>query len=298
MSKAMDKHELRKYLAAFADGELDVEQNLRVLDSIKMDPDAAARVAHQHELRVAVDRTLRGMTPATPAALRERLERVLAEPTGPAEQQSADVAGRIGARPPYRRLWQAASIAAVLAVGAFVVTSARQHLGLPPAGPSFVQSVEAETIIPTAQVNTFARKHLNCAQVIERLRTFEDSPHEISEVPGFISLKLGRTGYDMLDLSGIGYEFLKIGPCRIPGTQSTHLIYKSTPQTGRNDALSLWIAPDDGSLKIAEDTMYKIRGADCAHPLVVWRHAGMAYYLIGDSYPSVHQAYQTLASAR
>ena len=47
------KKECKKYLAAFADGELDVDQNLRLLEHMKMDPNATARVAHQQQLREA-----------------------------------------------------------------------------------------------------------------------------------------------------------------------------------------------------------------------------------------------------
>ena len=51
-------NECKKYLAAFADGELDVDQNLRLLERMKMDPNATARVTHQQQLRENVCRSL------------------------------------------------------------------------------------------------------------------------------------------------------------------------------------------------------------------------------------------------
>jgi len=49
----MKESEIRKYLPAFADGELDVEQNLKVLEHMAMDPKATRRVMHQQQLKQA-----------------------------------------------------------------------------------------------------------------------------------------------------------------------------------------------------------------------------------------------------
>ena len=63
MSKSMDSKEILRYVEAFADGELDVEQNLRVLEHMAMNPTATRRVLHQQQLRQAVERVIRQVTP-------------------------------------------------------------------------------------------------------------------------------------------------------------------------------------------------------------------------------------------
>jgi len=70
MSESMDDKTIRKYLAAFADGELEVEQNLRVLEHAAMNPQATRRVMHQQQLRRAVGAPMASHAPAAPPWLR------------------------------------------------------------------------------------------------------------------------------------------------------------------------------------------------------------------------------------
>ena len=69
----MDDKEVRKYLAAFADGELEVEQNLRVLEQMAMNPQATRRVMHQQQLRRAIKRSIDESTPEDSDRLRETI---------------------------------------------------------------------------------------------------------------------------------------------------------------------------------------------------------------------------------
>jgi mycothiol system anti-sigma-R factor len=63
--------EFRKFLYAFADGELETRENLEVLEHLNMCPSCTRKVAMQQELRAAVTR----VCPSEPApdALRERV---------------------------------------------------------------------------------------------------------------------------------------------------------------------------------------------------------------------------------
>ena len=48
----------RKYVGAFADGELDTKLNLDALEHLNMCPDCARRVSHVQELKAALKRVL------------------------------------------------------------------------------------------------------------------------------------------------------------------------------------------------------------------------------------------------
>jgi len=286
MSKKMDEKEARKYLAAFADGELDIEQNLELLEYMKMDSNATARVTHQQQLREAVDRTVRSNTPAMPAELRQSIEKlVAADEAG----EPSPVAGRIVP------VWlsNSLSVAAVVAFAAMVMfMSATRTTVLTPS------DANAYSLITDTRASQFFSRHTGCTEVIERLHQYVDAPEELTAVPSFISQQLGSGVYDSLDLSNAGYEFVAAGDCRVPCKKAAHLVYRAKPETGRNDSISLWIAPDKGNLNIMEDAMYRARGPEFPHQIIVWRHAGSIYYLVGDFYPAVEKAYVTLASAR
>ncbi len=298
----MNHQEAKKYLAAFADGELDVDQNLQMLEQLKMDPQATARVEHQQQLREVVKQSMTNQTPQLPQALRQTLTNMIDEAETTSNVDSQDfaqphhprqplsmppshhrsVAGRLG--------WRLGlSFAAVLAIGASIWLTMK-----PAPSPIFV-SGNTMNLMPISQAQQMTKRHLNCSQMIEKLMDFNRGPVTLEQMPNLIQEQLGSQSYPTLDLSGIGYQFLKAGPCTLPGNKAAHLIYQAAPHTGRHDAISLWITADNGSMKIASDVVYGIRGKEYAHPIMIWRHGGLLYYLVGDSYPDMKQVYLTLA---
>ena len=52
----MNCQSFRKYIGAFADGELEVSQNLEALEHLNMCPSCAARVTNINELKEAINR--------------------------------------------------------------------------------------------------------------------------------------------------------------------------------------------------------------------------------------------------
>ncbi len=85
MSDSMSPRDCRKFLAAFADGELDVRDNCRVLEQLAMDPANARRVAHQQQLRELVKRCVEEQQEAIggcPASLRQEIEALAASARG------------------------------------------------------------------------------------------------------------------------------------------------------------------------------------------------------------------------
>lgn len=297
----MNSKECKKYLAAFADGELDVDQNLRLLEYMKMDPNATARVTHQQQLRDSVCRCMSADCSSMPDALKQSVIQMFESPT----QESVDENAVIARIPPYQVTAWLSSIAALVAI----TLSLMLYLNQPHTNPSFANSpvaaaqhmpgfniYAAASMLPTAQVNRFVNQHVSCAEQISRLMHFANNPTSIEEVPKVVSDHLGMQSYPCLDLSSIGYKFAGVGPCHIPGNKAAHLIYKSTnPQAAAyNDTISLWIAPDDGSLNLAPNKVFRIRGPESDHPLITWRHNNLIYYMVGDSYPNVQKAYVTL----
>jgi len=79
-----EEQELRRFVAAFADGELDVSDNLRLLEHMAMHPQTTRRVMHQQQLRQLVQWSMRDAAPAPPEYLRrailERLDAASAAP--------------------------------------------------------------------------------------------------------------------------------------------------------------------------------------------------------------------------
>lgn len=286
--------ECKKYLAAFADGELDVDQNLRLLEHMKMDPNATARVAHQQQLRDCVCRCMSGDCPPTPDTLKQSLMQMLEEPSVDA---SSDIIARIR---PYQITAFLSSIAAAIAICLSLYLYFHQPV-LGPIGnepqiaehiPGF-NDITAASIIPASQVERFGQRHDSCMQEITRLHEFASNPHQIQEMPKVISEHLGKQPYPCLDLSNIGYAFERAGPCNIPG-KAAHLIYKSTAPDSPNDAISLWITPDSGTLNLVPDKVFRVRGPESEHPIIVWRHNNLIYYIIGDSYANIQKVYVAL----
>src|SRR5688572_13437752 len=103
----MPQSDPRKFLAAFADGELDVTQSLAVLEHMALHPDATRRVMHQQQLRHAVAQTLSGSAAPVPEPLRARVAALAAAGATPPERPSL-----------LRRLWRGVPLA--LAAGVLV----------------------------------------------------------------------------------------------------------------------------------------------------------------------------------
>lgn len=115
-------------------------------------------------------------------------------------------------------------------------------------------------------------------------------PQNLRELPpaleGFIAS--GKTVG--LDLTAIGYMFLAVGQCNVPGEKSVHLIYRSNNDSTGQDTISLWIRRYGGSPDITPDKPHVVTGTNTANPLLVWRHAGMIYYVVANTLGTVENA--------
>jgi len=289
----MTQHEARKYLAAFADGELDVEQNLKVLGQMAMDPTNTRRVLHQQQLRKACAKAMDGPAYRCPDALRARVAELTAARTpaaaladaGPpandaASEAPSPVLARIGR-------WLPAAVAAVLLLGATAVFFS------PRAG----DLSSADTIVNASQLDKFGRRHTSCSQDPTRLRAGIESPRDVAALPGTIDDFFGdRAGSidTALDLSILGYDFQRVGVCAIPGKGAVHVVYRAAEGTDHGRAVSLWIKPDAGDLSITPNILYTARAAD-GKPVLIWKRNGRVYYLFGDQTDDAAKAAELLA---
>ena len=91
------------------------------------------------------------------------------------------------------------------------------------------------------------------------------------------------------DLSPIGYAYVGAGPCDKPLENAAHLLYRST-EPNRDDTISLFVQKYDGRSPIEPGKVYRIAGKDAAHPMIVWRHGEMVFYLVGNDEQPVLKA--------
>jgi len=284
----MTQHEARKYLAAFADGELDVEQNLKVLGQMAMDPTNTRRVLHQQQLRKACAEAMDGPEHRCPDELRTQISDLL-DAEGPRASSDADAKPRSGAGSPViARIghWLPAAVAAVLLLGATAVCFS----------PRVGDAGGSGAIVTAGQFELFNRRHSSCSKDLTKLYAGIQSPTDVAALPGTIDDYFGDTAGSIdsaLDLSVLGYDFQRVGLCSIPGKGAVHVVYRAAE--GADDrSLSLWIKPDQGDLPITADMMHTARSAD-GKPVLIWKHNGRVYYLFGDQTDDAAKAAELLA---
>ena len=212
---------VRKFLYAFADGQLGVQANCEVLDHLKMCP-ACSRVVDEHQsLRAAVGRSL--ATEKTPDELRQRVVQRLAGAS---------------ARPVrWLRPLAAAACVALAATGAWWAFSSQS--------PDSDQSANAPVRVeggPTA-ATMIAEVHRLC--LAEPGKHQQPSlPRDRSQVAAAINQHFaGRVAAVAPNLSRFGYEFESVNLCGIDASLSReggHLIYASADRQTR---LSLFCVP-------------------------------------------------------
>lgn len=265
MVEPIDENQARKFLAAFADGELSVEQNLRVLEHMAMNPQATRRVMHQQQLRDYISRTLCHQAPSAPESLRRRVE-----------MMKVDTADR---RPVLARIgrWFPAALAAGLLIAALVLTQRTPQIPtLPPA------DTDASVVVASEQASRFARRHTRCSRMLADMNNAQRYPRELAELPEALHQIVGSAHLPSLDLTAAGFRYKMAGDCRIPGQLSSHLVYESI--TGSRDALSLWVTPyrPDRHAAIEPDTLYESADPGRVHPILFWRRDDVVFFLVGD----------------
>lgn len=289
----MDHKEIRKYLAAFADGELDVEQNLCVLEQMAMNPQATRRVMHQQQLRQVVDRAMREMTPPVSDDLRARLEN-LAEQTPatvpnsesenatPSDDGKPTVLARIAP-------WVPAIAAAILLAASATFWFMGQPQQTIPS--QSITVVRAPKLLDSRRIDVLESRHVACTKRIEELHNAALFGRVIADVPAKMTNFLGEQTTPVLDLSALGYQFSGAGECAAPGAKAVHLVYREQDAPVATEALSLWVRADkDHEIKIQSGKLYEVPRPNESGSIVMWRRNEAVYYLVGDAAEEVKNA--------
>ncbi len=299
MAEKHSKEDPRKYLAAFADGELDVQDSLHVLEHMTMHPNATRRVMHQQQLRQMVGESMKDAQPKAPEALRDAVLAIADASDEAALPQPPGVLARI-------RPWALSAIAAML-LAAVVIQYMPNNAVQAPApiesqqvSQSSVAEVPDAWLLGSQTVSSLTRRHVTCTRMINQMNQSVRFPENLEQMPAAISdfLQISdQSTPHQLDLTNIGYRYEEAGPCWSPGGKSVHMIYRPTRNHAAQDAISLWVQPlfDECSFShIESDKVYWATSDEAAHPMVVWRHNGMIYYLVGDSPQAVKDASNVL----
>jgi len=307
MNERPDRERWQVHLAAFADGELGVTESLHVLERLTMDPYHTHRVVHQQQLRQAVNRAMRDPEQA-PASLRQQIAAMAASAGDETDDDAGNAAtNEASAQPAHRgaepsptsprRGWRAA------------FESRRRRLWMPLAAAATVGLAalvglvlsdgfngHGTALLTPATIQQFSKRHVQCSHGLAQLHNATRYPTEVGELPAALADRLERKPLSatQLNLQPLGYRFDRAGDCRIPGDQGVHVVYRAARGTERSDAISLWIHPASGELELEPGKLYEANSPNAPHPILMWRHAGLAYYLVGDSATRVEDAAQHL----
>ncbi|MEM6458593.1 MAG: hypothetical protein AAF710_04305 [Planctomycetota bacterium] len=263
----MSPDEDRELMPAFADGELDAEQNLRALEQMAADPTQTRRVVHQQQLRRACGRAMGGgETHRCPDELRRQIEAMT--PAGEtAGSTRPDVLATIGR-------WAAPlAAAAVLLIVGFVSLNAFRTDA---SGGGYT----ADGLITASLANTFGKRHRQCSVGEAIPYGTELFPAEIGQLDDALVEHVGQElDGAALDLSTLSYDYRVAGVCPLPGGDAVHVIYENPD--GRT--LSLWIKRYDGQPTLDPGVPYVPPSDHTDTPMMVWREADMVFYLVGDT---------------
>ncbi len=316
MPAPIDDHQLRKYLEAFADGELDVETNLRVLEGMAMNPQATRRVMHQQELRRLVERAMREQSPPVPTELVAKIEAISKAAQAAQAAQSDDLSrSSISARPTIlariTRFWPAVAAIILVAAAVLLMRPPSNSTHSNPVGPldppteiagnfAFDAPILRTDLVEERRMTAMGSRHEKCSAKIENLNRADQFSTDLKEIPAKITAYLGPQIHTPLpDLTALGYEYRGTGACNLPGGKAVHLVYRPIDSLGREDSLSLWIRADEqGLVKIEEGKLYTATPEGSAHPIVVWRRGTAVYYLVGERSSRMRDAASTLYAAR
>ncbi len=120
-------------------------------------------------------------------------------------------------------------------------------------------------------------------------------------LPAALDARFGQPMHlPSLDLSSLGYTFVRAENCHALGTEAVHLMYRSQSPAndGRASWLSVWVRPYEGYPDIKECQVHVEADARDPHPLQLWREAGVLYCVVGDSMEPVEQATELLCQPK
>lgn len=269
--------ERTRLLRAAADGELTAQDRSDLEAHLRTNPDDAAVVLFEQQLRESVGVEIWG---EPSAELRARIAGLCAASTSPDHRHLKPLLRRSSfANVGFRWVYGAVAAVLLVAVGTGAWLARPRH-NLPPAGTLVTASHrEALSSFISAQHKAC---EVSAAMVSKRFRIgpLSDATAPLSDI-------LGVTP-DLSSLNHPNVRYLGASECAVPGDgNSIHIVLDVTPSvTGSSEAalVSLFIQRDTGEVAIETGQAYELTatGGD-GPPIVVWRDGVMIYFLRSSS---------------
>lgn len=265
----------QKYLAAFADGELDVQQNLNVLEHVNMCPACAERAAQVPVLKNALKRVWDDVR--APEALRERIEQALDAEGAHVEPELTEVGGptepRAGARNVSQR-WRVLLPLALAASVLLLISVWRQWNDLDmPTG--------SMTVIATRTLVDVRAQHRECVR-----RGYDHQDPSLGRDLATIRERLSaRLGLVVLapDLTDRGFELVGADACGVKGRRGAHVLYRAPSNGATLSTFTLDRVSDlnpDGLARV-DDRDYLLVSAE-GLAVAAWHDGPQTYIMCGE----------------
>ncbi len=202
----------RKYIDAFADGELDVQKNLEVLEHLNMCPGCAGRVTDVTALKAALKRTYSSVQ--APRTLRDRVRSLLdARAELPKITQRLDRSGG--------RASQRSRLAVPLAMAASLIVAVLLWQHWPQTGSPAALTVVAEHIVADVR-----QQHRLCTGDGGLDHHDEALPRDPVKIAEVLRRDLGLAVF-VPDWTARGFKLVGADRCGVMGRKGSHILYRS-----------------------------------------------------------------------
>lgn len=267
----MNCRSFMKYVGAFADGELEVTQNVEALEHLNMCPSCAERVAAVGALRASV-KNLYGAEEA-PARLHHRVRHALSLEVAAAE-------GSANRSRPGRGYTALARLTVPLGMAAAVVFAASVWFSRSPVVPS----AGTLTVVPGRVVADVRDQHQRCIHA-SRPHHREGLGRDLDTIAATLGRELNMTVL-VPDLSSFGFDLIGADRCGIRGRPGAHVLYR-----GRSNGSILSVFSVARMTSLRSETVEGRDGddllvaADQPLAVVAW-HDGPQTYLLSAVLPT------------
>lgn len=263
----MNCTKFRKFVGAFADGELDVSQNLEALEHLNVCRDCAAHVANITDLKTAI-RRIYGHA-KTPDALRNQILAAL-KTVDRGSPREAPANSQTPSHPQYRLM-------APLGMAAAILVAVTVWQTWPAPSPKS----GAITVVPGQTVRDVRTQHHRCLTG-RALHHAADLPRTFSGIERILSEEL-KLKVLAPDLSSQGFALVGADRCGILGRKGAHLLYQSVAGP---TAISIFTVAHLGWMRSADhqgNGRYAyVSGSDDGITVLAWHDGPQTYVACGD----------------
>lgn len=272
----MNCKQVRQYLYAFADGQIDVRANCEVLDHLKMCPSCSEIVGEQQALRESIARSARRIK--APAALESKIKLAILSGASP------DSVHRRGSGRGVARLLALAACLAFSVIAAWQYGTSRGGRWSALAGDSLAIANASRDVASSIVV-----RHNKCAVRCEKqAHQSETLPTSASDLPAAVCGQLGQQVFAVApDLTPFHYEFESANICRIQGEQAVNAAHFMYVNFQFGTRLSLFSIPRWQGIDIAREATRENPfisdwpGCENNLSVVAWHDAQTTYILCG-----------------